>query len=62
MSRAMGFYRYRHMERAVGMILKSIGLPPRGRFSRVAAWGAWKLMRSRYRTFCGQVESKTVLF
>jgi hypothetical protein len=52
MSRAMGFYRYRHMERAVGMILKAIGLPPRGRFSQAAAWGAWRLMRSRYRKFC----------
>ncbi len=52
MSRAMAFYRYRHMERAVGMILKSIGLPPRGRLSRAASWGAWKLMRSRHKKFC----------
>jgi len=62
MSRAMGFYRYGHMERAVGMILKSIGLPPRGRFSRLASWGAWRLMRSRYRTFCRTTGSKNVLF
>jgi hypothetical protein len=54
MSRAMGFYRYRHMERAVGMILKAIGLPPRGRFSRLASWGAWRLMRSRYHKFRAQ--------
>jgi len=47
MSRAMGVYRYQHLERAVGMILKAIGLPPRGRLSAAAAWGAWRLMCSR---------------
>ena len=55
MSRAMTMYRYHHLERAVGMILKAIGLPPRGRLSRVAAWGAWKLMRSRQRKFSAVV-------
>ncbi len=47
MSRAMGMYRYRHLERAVGMILKAIGLPPRGRISAAATRGAWWLMCSR---------------
>ncbi len=36
MGRAMGFYRYNHIERSIGMILKAVGLPPRGRLSRVA--------------------------
>jgi rubrerythrin len=44
MSRAMGMYRYKHMERAVGMILKAIGIPPRGRVSLAAARGAWWFM------------------
>jgi hypothetical protein len=57
----MGFYRYRHMERAVAMILKSIGLPPRGRVSRLATWGAWRLMRSRYRKFRGQTNTPSRL-
>ena len=33
MAPAMAFYRYRHIERGTGMILKSVGLPPRGRLS-----------------------------
>ena len=34
MGRAMGFYRYRHLERGMGMIFKAVGLEPRGRLSR----------------------------
>ncbi|WP_191085991.1 ferritin-like domain-containing protein [Roseococcus microcysteis] len=52
MGRAMGFYRFRHIERGMGMIFKSIGLEPRGRVSGLAARAAWKLLcwrRDRYR-------------
>jgi rubrerythrin len=52
MSRAMGYYRFRHIERGMGMVFKSIGLEPRGRLSAVAARGAWKLLewrRDRFR-------------
>ena len=52
MGRAMGFYRFRHIERGMGMIFKSIGLEPRGRMSDLAAKGAWRLLqwrRDRYR-------------
>jgi hypothetical protein len=52
MGRAMGFYRYRHIERGMGMIFKSIGLEPRGRMADIAAKGAWRLLqwrRERYR-------------
>jgi hypothetical protein len=51
MSRAMGFYRYRHIERAVGMILKSVGLPPRGRLSNGAAHLFWTAIQRRRRKF-----------
>ncbi len=51
MGRAMGFYRYRHIERAVGMILKSVGLPPRGRVSAGAARVFWALLQRRRRKF-----------
>jgi hypothetical protein len=51
MSRTMTMYRYRHLERAVGMILKAIGIPPRGRLAGVAARGAWWLMCSRRAKF-----------
>jgi rubrerythrin len=47
MSRAMTMYRYPHFERAVGMILKSVGLPPRGRLSRLTARLAWWLVCRR---------------
>ena len=53
MSRAMGFYRYRHIERSMGMILKSVGLPPRGRLSAGAAKLFWRLLQRRQRKFEG---------
>jgi hypothetical protein len=52
MGRAMGFYRYRHIERGMGMVFKSVGLEPRGRLSDLAARGAWRLLcwrRDRFR-------------
>ncbi len=52
MGRAMGYYRRHHIERGMGMVLKSVGLPPRGRLSALATRGAWRLLewrRDRYR-------------
>ena len=49
MGRAMAFYRFRHIERGMGMILKSVGLPPRGRLSGTAAKVAWGLLQRRQR-------------
>ena len=52
MGRAMGFYRFRHIERATGMIFKAVGLEPRGRLSDLAARGGWRLLcwrRDRFR-------------
>ena len=52
MGRAMGFYRYHHIERGMGMIFKAVGLEPRGRLSDLAARGAWRLLcwrRDRFR-------------
>ena len=51
MGRAMGFYRYNHVERSIGMILKAVGLPPRGRLSRVVAQIFWKILRRRQKRF-----------
>jgi rubrerythrin len=51
MARAMGFYRYRHIERSTGMILKAVGLPPRGRFSAGATKLAWKVLQWRQQRF-----------
>lgn len=51
MGRAIGFYRPRHIDRAIGMILKSVGLPPRGRLSRAAAKLFWSALQRRRRKF-----------
>ena len=51
MGRAMGFYRYNHVERSMGMILKAVGLPPRGRLSRVAASLFWTILQRRQKRF-----------
>ncbi|MBV8591242.1 MAG: acyl-ACP desaturase [Acetobacteraceae bacterium] len=51
MGRAMSFYRFRHIERGMGMLFKAVGLPPRGRMSDTAAKLAWRYLqwrRARY--------------
>ena len=53
MGRAMGFYRLRHIERSMGMVLKSVGLPPRGRLSVLGTKLAWTLLQRRLRKFAG---------
>jgi rubrerythrin len=49
MGKAMSMYRFRHIERSMGMVFKSVGLTPRGRLSGLAAKLAWRLMRRRQR-------------
>lgn len=52
MGRAMGYYRYHHIQRSMGMIFKSIGLEPRGRMSDIAARAFWRILcwrRDRFR-------------
>ncbi|MGC8476338.1 MAG: ferritin-like domain-containing protein [Acetobacteraceae bacterium] len=39
---AMRCYRFRHVERGVGMIFKAVGLKPRGRLSALSARLAWR--------------------
>jgi hypothetical protein len=46
---AMGCYRFHHIQRGIGMVLKAIGLPPRGRLSELAARVAWGLLQWRRR-------------
>ena len=53
MGRAMGFYRLRHIERSMGMVLKSVGLPPRGKLSVLGTKLAWTLLQRRLRKFTG---------
>jgi rubrerythrin len=55
MAGAIGFYRYRHIQRGMGMMLKSVGLPPRGRLSEVAARVMWTGAQWRRRRFVRQI-------
>ena len=47
--RALGLYRFGHVERALIMVLNTVGLNPRGRFGRWLARGVWWLLRARLR-------------
>jgi hypothetical protein len=52
MGRALGVYRFRHVQRGTGMIFKAVGLDPRGRLAELAARGGWRLLcwrRDRFR-------------
>jgi hypothetical protein len=49
MGGAMGVYKFRHVERGMGMIFKAVGLPPRGRLSDLSARAAWRLLQHRRR-------------
>jgi rubrerythrin len=49
LGRAIGYYRPHHVQRGTGMILKAVGLPPRGRMSDLAARGGFALMQRRRR-------------
>jgi hypothetical protein len=51
MARAMGLYRFRHVERGMGMVFKTVGLTPRGRLPDLAAKGAWRLLQWCRRRF-----------
>ena len=56
MSRAMGYYRYSHVQRATGMILKSVGLPPRGRLSSAGTKLFWYGIQRKRRKFEGTLD------
>jgi hypothetical protein len=43
----MAQYRFRDVERGMGMVFKAVGLKPRGLLSDWSAKGAWKLLRWR---------------
>jgi rubrerythrin len=64
MGRAMGYYRFHHIERGMGMIFKSVGLEPRGRLSDLAAKGAWRFLvwrRDRFRAALEKVANENGL-
>jgi len=47
MAGAVACYRFRHVERGMGMIFKAVGLPPRGKLSDLSAKAAWRLLKWR---------------
>jgi hypothetical protein len=54
MAGAMAYYRRGHFERAVGMIFKAVGLPPRGRMSSAAASLMWTTVQYKQRRYARQ--------
>lgn len=58
-AQAIGYYRFRHVERGMGMIFKAIGLPPRGRLSDFSAKLAWRLMQRRRRRFSATARAQS---
>ncbi len=44
MGRAMGYYRFRHIERSTSMVFKSVGLDPHGRIAYLSARLGWRLL------------------
>lgn len=48
---ALAFYRLHHVERATGMVFKTVGLPPRGRLSDASAHLVFRLLEYRQRQF-----------
>jgi rubrerythrin len=55
MGRAIQFYRFRHVERGVGMVLKAVGVKPRGRIGDMAAKFTWRLLQWRQRRYARQL-------
>ncbi len=56
MGQAISFYRFRHVERGMGMVFKAVGLKPRGRLSGLSAKFAWRMMQRRQRRFAARGE------
>jgi hypothetical protein len=52
---ALGVYRFPHVERGMGMVFKTVGLPPRGRLSDWSAHVAWFFLRRRSARLARQV-------
>ena len=55
MAGAVACYRFRHVERGMGMIFKAVGLPPRGKLSDLSAKVAWRLLKWRRRRLARRV-------
>ena len=49
--RAYSFYRPRHVERAVSMVLKAVGAPPSGWIARLLSDAAYRFMQGRVKRF-----------
>ncbi len=61
MAPAMRYYRFRHVERGMGMIFKAVGLPPRGRLSDVSAKLAWQLIQRKQRRYATRMQTTAPL-
>lgn len=60
MSRAMSVYQRRHLDRAIGMIFKTIGIRPHGRLHALVCAATFFLVRYRQRMFVRENARVTV--
>jgi hypothetical protein len=58
---AMRCYKPRHVDRMIGMLLKVVGLPARGRLSTMATWLAWRTIQWRRRRYIGAIKSPATI-
>jgi len=56
MARAMSFYRYHHIQRGIGMVLKTCGLTSRGAMSEISTRLAWQYLQHRRSRFARQTQ------
>ena len=61
LGRAFAFYRPQHLDRAIGMIFKAVGLPPRGRMSDLTMRLGWQLLKRRQRRFAARLAAEQSL-
>ena len=47
----MTFYRFHHVDRAMGMVFKAVGLRPRSRIAEYSAKIAWSVIQHKKRRY-----------
>ncbi len=51
LAQAMTFYRFHHVDRAMGMVFKAVGLRPRSRIAEYSAKIAWSVIQHKKRRY-----------
>ncbi len=59
LGRALTFYQRKHIDRATGMLLKTVGLPPRGRIGAFFGWLSWMVLQRKAAKFSEGLKEST---